>query len=193
MQKKILALIMLSILLLTGCGGDEKVSTIIVEKDGSIRGYIVEEMNASHYDADELKESVTKDIAFYNDKYEEKAMELTKFQYEEGIIKAEIKYKDASFYELYNEEVLFVGKVGEALARDFDGNTVLYKVKGKDKQITLAELGEKNYHVVIFSEPVNVKLPKKVLYLSEGLAKGSSSKKVKITDTTKEIYYIIYE
>ena len=193
MQKKILALIMLSILLLTGCGGDEKVSTIIVEKDGSIRGYIVEEMNASHYDADELKESVTKDIAFYNDKYEEKAMELTKFQYEEGIVKAEIKYKDASFYELYNEEVLFVGKVSEALARDFDGNAVLYKVKDKEKQKTMAELGEKNYHVVIFFFFFNVKLPKKVLYLSEGLAKGSSSKKVKITDTTKEIYYIIYE
>lgn len=193
MLKRMPALIMLVALLLTGCAADEKVSTIVVEKGGTVRGYIVEEMTDSHYDAKELEQSVTEDIAFYNEKYDENVMELTKFSYEEGIVKAEIKYQDASFYEIYNEEILFVGKIGEALARDFDGETVLYKVKDKKVTKTLAELEEKDYHVVIFSDPVNVKLPKKVLYLSEGLSKGGSSKKVKITDNTKEIYYIIYE
>lgn len=193
MKKKIPAFLLLGILLLTGCVGEEKVSTITVEKDGSIKSYIVEEMNASHYNEEELKESVTEDIEFFNDKYEKKVMELNKFQYEEGIVKAEIEYSDADLYEIYNEEILFVGRVSEALANDFDEKAILYKVKDQSQQKTLAELEEDNYHIVIFSEPVNVKLPKKALYISEGLEKGSSSKRVKITDNTKGIYYIIYE
>ena len=68
MRRKIPALIMLVILLLTGCGGDEKVSTMTVSKNGSIKSFIVEEMNAEHYDAEELKTAVNEDISFYNEK-----------------------------------------------------------------------------------------------------------------------------
>ena len=49
-----------------------------------------------------------------------------------------------------------------------------------------------NYRIVIFSEPVDVKVPKKIVYTSEGL-QLNGKKTVTVTDKEKEIYYIIYE
>ena len=48
------------------------------------------------------------------------------------------------------------------------------------------------YKVVVFSEPVDVSVPKSIVYVSEGLEK-TGKKTVTVLDKEKEIYYIIYE
>lgn len=193
MRKKWIALSLFPVLFLMGCSGGQDVSSITIDKDGTVKSYIVEDFTASYYDAEELKLSVSDDILTFNEQYEETAIELTKFESEEGVVRATVEYKNAEVYEEFNEETMFVGLVVDALAEDYVIEGEFYSVKDMENALSFAEINDENYHIMIFTEPVNVKTPGKVLYVSDGLEKGSSSKKVTVTDNTKEIYYIIYE
>lgn len=193
MRKKIIALALLTSLFLSGCGADGDTSQLTIDKEGAVKSYIVEAFTASYYDTEELQTSVNEDINYFNEKYEETAVELTDFVFEEGVVKATIEYQNADIYEEFNEETLFLGTIEEALAEKYDAEVTLYDVKNSENTVALKNIEDESYHIMIFTEPVNVKVPKKVLYVSDGLQKGSSSKKVTVTDNTIEIYYIIYE
>ena len=193
MRKKVIALALLSVLFLSGCGDDANVSQLTIDKEGAVKSYIVEEFTASYYNAEELQTGVTEDINYINEKYDGTVIELTKFAYEEGVVKATIEYQNANLYEEFNEEVLFVGTIEEAVAEKYQINATFYDAKNPENEVKFADIKDENYHIMIFTEPINVKVPHKVLYVSEGLQKGNSSKKVSVTDNTQEIYYIIYE
>ena len=177
MQKKILALALLFALGLTGCAKSPTVSTLNIGKDMEVTSYIVEDFSAAHYDADELKNSVQNDILEANGQLKQTAIELTAYELTEGVLNATIEYQSAKAYEEFNEETLYVGLWEEAVAEG-------YKID--------ADMENDNYHIVIFSEPVNVKVPKKIVYASEGL-QLNGRKTVTVTDKEKELYYIIYE
>ncbi len=195
MRKKKIAIILLCLTFLTGCGYGQDTSAMIIKKNGEVKSYIVEDFSASYYDITELQESVEGDILSFNETYGESTIELKKFEVDEmNVLRATMIYEDANAYEEFNKETLFVGTLLEAIEAGYDLNTSYYGVSDASVTITYDELiKENNYHVVIFTEPVNVKVAKKVIYISEGLQKGGSSKEVVITDNTKEIYYIIYE
>ena len=192
MRKRWIVLALLSVLFLVGCAEGQDVSSMTIDEDGAVKSYIVEDFTASYYDAEELEASVSDNILYFNEKYEETVVELTKFQAEEGILKATIEYRSAKIYEEFNEETLFAGTIQDALAEDYDIDADFYSVKDMENKLAFADI-EENFHIVIFSEPVNVEVAGKVLYVSDGLQKGSGSKKVTVADDTKEIYYIIYE
>ena len=177
MRKKYLALALLTVFILTGCVGSPDVSTLNIKKDGTVKSYIVEEFTASYYNAEELKNDVSKEVLRINEEYGQMVMELTQYELEEGILKATIEYQNADVYEDFNEETLFAGSLEEALAEEFTID---------------ADIENDNYHIVIFSEPVDVKVPKKIVYVSDGL-QTIGSKTVTVTNKEKEIYYIIYE
>ncbi len=178
MQKRILAFALLTALFLTGCAYNPEVSTISIGKNGEVESYIVEDFTASYYDAEELRNSVLADIQKVNEEYEQPAIELTAYELtESGILKSSIKYHSAKAYEEFNEETLYVGLWKEAISEG-------YKVD--------AQIEDEEYRIVIFSEAVNVMVPKNIVYASEGL-QLNGKKTVTVTDKEKEIYYIIYE
>ena len=178
MQKRKIALALLTAILLTGCGYDPEVSTISIGKDGNVDSYIVEEFAASYYDAEELRNIVMEDIQQANNELKQTAIALDSYELtEEGILKATVTYENAVAYETFNKETLYVGLWKDALAKG-------YAVK--------ADMKDEEYHVAVFSEPVNVKVPKNILYVSEGL-QLDGKKTVTVTDKEKDIYYIIYE
>lgn len=177
MQKKYLALALLVILFLTGCAGKPGVSTLIISKEGEVKSYIIEEFAAPYYDAEELKSNVLNDILHANEQLKQTAIELTSYELVEGVLSATIEYQSAKAYEDFNEETLYVGLWEEAVAEG-------YKID--------AAIENDNYHIVIFTEPVDVKVPKKIVYVSDGLQK-TGKKTVTVTDREKEIYYIIHE
>lgn len=193
MRKGWMALTLLSILFLVGCGEGQKESLMSIDKDGMVKSYIVEDFTASYYDAEELKASVSEDILSFNEESEETVIELTKFQAEEGVLRATIEYKNAEIYEEFNEETLFVGSIEAALEKGYKINASFYSIQDMETALKFADVKEEAYHIIIFSEPVSVKAPGKVLYVSDGLQKGNGSKNVAVTDNTQEIYYIIYE
>ena len=178
MQKRKIALSLLAATLLAGCGYDPAVSTISIGKDGNVDSYIVEEFTASYYDAEELRNTVMEDIQQANNELKQTAIALDSYELtEEGVLKATVTYENAVAYETFNKETLYVGLWKDTLAKG-------YTVK--------ADMKDEEYHVVVFSEPVNVKVPKNILYVSEGL-QLEGKKTVTVTDKEKDIYYIIYE
>ena len=177
MQKKYLALALLGVLFLTGCSGSHDVSTLSINKDGEVTSYIVEEFLAPNYDAEELKRNVLSDIAVANENLKHSAIELKDYELVDGSLKATIDYKSAKAYEEFNEETLYVGTLNKALKEGYDID---------------ADIEDDEYHIVLFTENVNVEVPKKIVYVSDGLQKNGS-KAVTVTDKEKEIYYIIYE
>lgn len=193
MRKSVVTLAMLSAMLLTGCGDDGNVSQITIDKEGGVKSYIVEDFTFSYYDADELQAKVLSDITDLNEEHGKDVIKLTDFAYEQGIVKATVEYSGTDIYEEFNEETMFCGTPAEAISQKYDENTVLYDVNDMEKTVSLKKLEDKECQILIFTEPVNMKLSQKVLYVSEGLTKGNSSKKVSITDDKQEIYYIIYE
>lgn len=178
MQKRILAFALLAALFLTGCAYNPEVSTINIGKNGEVESYIVEDFAAAYYDAEELQSSVLADIQKANETYEQPAIELTAYEMTEGgILKASIEYQNAKAYEEFNEETLYVGLWKDALSEGYAAN---------------AGIEDEGYHIVVFSEPVNVRVPKNIVYASEGL-QLSDRKTATVTNKEKEIYYIIYE
>ena len=177
MQKKYWALALLIAVFMMGCGKEPTVSTMTIHKDGLIESYIVEDFFAPQYDATELENGVKDDIIAMNEAYETPVIELTGFEVLEGVLKATIEYQNTSAYEEFNEETLYVGPLEEAKKEGFPVN---------------AELENAEYQVVVFSEKVDVKVPKNIVYVSEGLQK-SGKKTATVLDKEKEIYYIIYE
>ena len=177
MQKKYLALALPVVLFLTGCAGEPSVSTLTISKEGEVKSYIVEEFAAPYYDAEELKSNVLDDILYANEQLKQTAIELTGYELVEGVLHATIEYQSTKAYEEFNEETLYVGLWEEAVNEGYEID---------------AAIENDNYHVAVFTEPVDVKVPKKILYVSDGLQK-TGKKTVTVTDKEKEIYYIIYE
>ena len=177
MHKRYWALALLVTIFMMGCGKEPVVSTMTIHKDGVVESYIVEEFMAPQYDANELKDSVLEEIAALNEAYENPIIELKGFEVIEGVLKANIEYQDANAYEDFNEETLYVGSWEEAITMGYPVST---------------ELENDEYKVVVFSEPVDVIVPKNIVYVSDGLNK-TGKKTVTVLDKEKEIYYIIYE
>ena len=153
MQKRYLALALLIALFLTGCAENPSVSTMSISKEGEVKSFIVEDFAASYYDAEELKNDVLSDIAVVNEEQQQSLIELINYELVEGVLSATIVYQNAKVYEEFNEETLFVGLWQEAVSEGY--------------QID-ADIENENYHVVVFTEPVDVKVPKKILYVSDG-------------------------
>ncbi len=194
MRKKTIAMIVLCIPFLVGCGNSFDTSSMTITKDGMIESYIVEDFSATYYDADELEQSITTDVNSFNADYENEVIELKEFSIEEGVLNATITYENADVYEKFNEEKLFLGSMAEAIEKGYKFDVPFFSVVNSGQKTDYDTIKkENNYHVVIFTEPVNVKVFDKVVYISDGLQKGDGAKKVMVTDTTKEIYYIIYE
>lgn len=177
MRKRCWALALLITFLVMGCGKEPVVSTMIIHKNGVVESYIVEEFLAPQYDANELQRSVLEELATVNESYDNPIIELKEFEVVEGVLKAIIEYQKTSAYEEFNEETLYVGLWEEAIKAGYPVN---------------AELENNQYQVVVFSEKVNVTVPKNIVYVSEGLEK-TSKKTATVLNKEKEIYYIIYE
>ncbi len=193
MRKRWIVPALLLVLLLTGCGEGKDSSVLVIDRHETVTSYIVEDFSASYLNAEELKTNVTEEINKANEGQENPVVELTKLEVEEGILRSTMEYQNTKAYEEFNEETLFVGTIDEAKEKGYSLDIDLYGVKDLNTKVKLSTVQTEDMKVLIFSEPVSVKAPKKILYISDGLVPGKSSKKADVTDNTKEIYYIFYE
>lgn len=186
---------LLLVTLLVGCAGSKGENTIMeVHKDGSVKSHIVEAFDQSYYDEAELQESMESDIADYNVTAGDKNISLDQFLVKDAVAKATITYASAEDYMAFNEETLFLGTIKEAKSAGYEVSVDMNAVEDTSSIQKLSSLsGDENMKLVIFSEPVEVKVYGKVLYVSKGLAPGSSDKSVTVTDTNQDLYYVIFE
>lgn len=180
MYKKIIGICtVLGVLSLTGCGsaGNAEMTTIEVEKDGSLTSMIVEDFEKEYYDAEDLKEYTLDIVAAYNAAEEGRKVSVSKVEVKDGVVKLLMKYPNAADYTGFNGKEFFCGTVAEAYDNGIDLDVTLVDAidhANKVGKSEILQMGEKK--LVVLEEDVAVQVPGKILYISEGteLIEGKS-------------------
>lgn len=149
------------------------VSTVRLNKDGSIEQLTVEQMAA---DEDALRSFVEDEVAAYSGTGEVELVSLETT--EDGMTKLLLKFSDASCYEAFEGDVCFVGTVSEALAAGYE--------------VPEEMSADTNAKIAIVSEGYSVMLPGKILQSSGGTI-GENNKTVTVSTDEESPIYMIYE
>jgi len=174
-----LALGILAMLLLTGCGQaklPDKIDepTIAIDGEGRVTSYLVELFDKEYYDITELTSMAISEAAEYNTgKQAESGVPVTVEKVEElkdGSQKIVVTYKydGAETFSDFNGSILFYGTVKEAMDAGYDLAGSLKSVKDGSMISGEQVMGDSEKHVVITQEKVRIYCPQKVAYISEG-------------------------
>ncbi|MCM1184776.1 MAG: hypothetical protein NC337_15520 [Roseburia sp.] len=136
---------------------DEMVTSVSVNKDGSIESRIVEEFEASYYDVSALRTMIEEAAAEYTNETASAEVSLEGCEVVDGKVNVEIKYNDYNAYAGFNGETFFAGTIQEAYQAGFDLNVTLKAVSDKDDAQTVSKqelLGMGDNHIIIFERPL---------------------------------------
>lgn len=184
-------LTVLVIMLAAGCSdAQEDKNTVYLKKDGTVTGTIIEDFSQSYYDSAELENLIKTNTEEYNKDSEK--VKFNKLEVKNDTARLVMNYDTAQDYSDFNEVVLFSGSISDAknggYEFDYDfagveeGNTV-----SSDTVKSLTQL-----NVVIFEENIEVKLDKKILYLSSN-AELVDNKTARFAGEPDGLAYIVYE
>ena len=170
------------VLALAGCGeapAEEPISTstIVLAADGSFTHYRVEDFDREYYQLSELDSMIRQEVQNYvsgapGDGQAVAVEQVDTLEENRDQVMVSLHFADSSVYEDYAAQVdqqsrsLFYGTVKEAIAEGYDLAGVLLDAK-KGTAVTaeqLNKIGDKL--VLIFEEPLQIRCPSKVLYIS---------------------------
>ncbi len=201
MKRKIRGLLLVSMVLaamfLSGCSntGNIERNTIVVKKDGSVLGAIIEDFSDSKYVSEELKAMLEEEIAAYNAKAGEGRVTLETYEVtEDKKVKVYLEYASFEDYAGFNEETFFAGTVSEAYEAGYEF-VDMKNVSGEGAAMGKADVLEKgSMKIVIFEEPVHVRVNGKISYISSGMT--VEGKKEAVADNEEGMtgtFYLMYE
>lgn len=143
-------------------------TTMYVDKEGKVYETVVEDFSMPQYDEEELSLTIAEEIAAYNSKNGVDTIALEHFKVENGIVKTQLTYKTASDYEAFNQEDFFNGTISEALAAGYTMDVILQNPSNPDETIDLYQiLTMQDKKVMITDIPARLRVPSKILYVSE--------------------------
>lgn len=162
-KKAILPILILSIAL-TGCGASADSSSLALSKKGVLTQTIVEEWDQEQYDKNELQQQIETDIQQYG-----QDIELNSIKVKDAAVTVKMTYQNLETYAQYNQVVLFKGTVAQCQAAGYLLEGEFKDTQGEDVNRTqVINIGDA-CTVLVFQEPVNVKVPGKILYYSSSL------------------------
>lgn len=175
---------------LTACGSkaeeesaaDASVSSVSVNKDGSITSKIVEDFAESYYDVDGLKSMIETAIAEYKSQNDAAQISLKKCEKTEGAIEVLIEFGSFSDYAGFNEEDFFAGTIQAANQAGYDLNVTLQATSDSLEKASISKpelLGMGDHHIIIIEaakteevgdlETIRVNCFGEILYVGEGV------------------------
>lgn len=171
-MRKLMTVIILVLLtgLFSGCGqsADAKVSTVIFNKNGQVTGVTIEDFSQDNYKLSELEAMVEEAIGDYNASFGAESVVLKSLTVENNIAKMIIQYQTAKDYQEFNQKVLFIGTVKEAIEQGYDLNVTLTDAKDTDKSVMQEEIEKmQEATIIITEEPMHVRAFKNMKYYSE--------------------------
>lgn len=162
--------------LLTGCSRFSPEETAVsIGKDGAVTAAVIDKLDQSYYDAEELKASVESSVAEYNGEAGEDTITIDKFETgEEGEVELFMKYASYRDYAAFNNVDFYVGDITDGYNNGgYRFETGFYQVeKGKivGEEIQREEIFEgSNHPMMVFSEDMAVEVPGKILYVSSNV------------------------
>ncbi len=202
MKKIILALIMIFCMgLLSACAQktDADVSTVFIEKKGSVVSLDVENLDRDYYSEEELESYITEHIEEYTGEHGDTVEKLS-FDVEGETAKLKMEYDSCEDYAGFNGIEFYHGTVVKAQAQGYDFDTEFYSVKDGEKQKDAAKkdvLADDDANVAIIKANINVKVPGSILFVSSKDTKLEGKDTVSITgkgsNEEAALTYIIYK
>ncbi|MGN0242749.1 MAG: hypothetical protein ACI4CT_01665 [Lachnospiraceae bacterium] len=191
MKKRCLCILLLILLLmLSGClnpisklrfSGQDSTITMLRE-DGSLDSIYVEKFDEPFYDEDELKEYIDGEIEQMNHNRGKESVKRASFQVKEGIAKLYLKYDSVDSYNEFNVTSFYSGSLD-----DTELKGPLFDLSGK--QVQVEEL-DRSLKLISTEEAIQVQVPGRILYVSEGVTIEKDDVAVMSQDG---ISYILYE
>lgn len=197
----------LTMLLMTGCTKFEPQSDAVsIDKKGQItRAFVddsfVDESNQP-YDVEEIQAMMEDELETYNSKFGVDHITLEKCVLEDGVLTIQIICDQAKYYQDYcsyfnddytteeDDVEFFAGTVGEA--SDFDFKASFQTADGESADASQV-LANKKYKVVVLNEPIEVRTPGAIQYVSDNVEMlGKKQAKVQESDQLERAY-IIYK
>ena len=192
-MKALLPILILSIAL-KGCGASADSSSLVLNKKGVITQTIVEEWDQEQYDKKELQDQIENQITEYGQK-----IELNSIKTKDGKITVKMTYQDLASYVDYNQVTLFHGTVSQCQASGYLLEGDFKDAKGEPVDRTqVLNIGDKCV-VLVFQEPLSVKIPGKILYCSSSLELVSAKEvKASLEENSEDFLlpnpvYVIYK
>lgn len=203
--------LLLASLFLWGCGENEaaegmagqvsKLTAIEVMKDGSIVETITEDFDKDYYDEETLKNMVLGEIAEYNKTSGNAGISIEKFENKKEKLTVRMKYPSAEVYtsyntDEYNEMFLFNGTVAQAYDAGQSFDITLKDIKGENTVGKDELLAMGDAKLLIATMPVHVKVPGKILYISENMTADGKSEADMQPDENGEAsgtYYVVFQ
>jgi hypothetical protein len=174
MQKgKAILLLSGMILGLAGCGQKETsdISSVSVEKDGTITHQIVGYFEQNYYDADSLEELATERIEEYCEDQSEGAVSLLSVEQENSKVSLSLQYASPEDYSGFNNRTLYVGTLEEAKDLDYDLEKIAFiSTKNEPEELGAIEEPDQKQIVIIATkagEELLVNTYGKVLYINQ--------------------------
>lgn len=175
-KTKGLVLAVIAFGLLTGCSRfSPKETAVSIGKDGAVTAAVIDRLDQSYYDADELKANVESSVADYNGSAGEDTITVEKFEVgEEGEVELFMKYASGKDYADFNNVDFYVGDITDGYNNGgYRFETTFRQVeKGKaaGEEIQREEIfAGSNHPMVVFSENMAVEVPGKILYVSSNV------------------------
>lgn len=201
-MKKInqLIIILLAVMTMTGCamnGAMEEGNSISVAKNGTIIGTLMNVLDQSYYDPEELKSMIISEIADVNQEYGESAVELNDFKCDDsGNVKVKIKYANSEAYEAFNGCTFFSG--ASVVAHQVYGLEGNFLSVNEGKLTTEEAVVADDSKIVVLTENLNVVVPGKIVAITDNVEiTGKKTATVKIpteeNESEEELAYIVYK
>jgi hypothetical protein len=180
--------------LLTGCGGFSPDETAVsVGKDGTITAAVIDTLDQSYYDADELKADVESSVSAYNTTAGEDSITVDKFEIsEEGDVSLFMDYASYEDYASFNNVDFYAGDITDGYNNGgYRFQITFHQVeKGQvqDGEISRQDIfAGANHSLVVFSEDMEVEVPGNILYVSSNVeVTGKKTARMAGSSTTAE-------
>lgn len=179
--------------LLTACGAgsDEEVTSVSIQKDGTVLSHIVEEFEQSYYDQEELQQAILKEAAEYNKAAGNGRINVEKINVDGGVATVRMIYQNAGDYAGFNHVVFFAGTASDA-QEEHELNVVLSGVKDTNDTLSKADiLAMEGYKILITDIKEPVYLDGRAEYISDNVTAANDRKSVWISGAGQG--YVLYK
>ena len=113
MKKQKLGLALAAVLLLSGCGGIEKMTetTVTVDDKGTVEELLLEDFSDETYNEEELTAQINELVEAYNKEAGSEAVSVKSMQVKDKQAKVQLEYQSVADYRGFNQVDFFAGWV----------------------------------------------------------------------------------
>ncbi len=191
------AVLLLVLLMLTACGSaePEEISTIEVQKDGSIIQSTVGSFDKDYYSKEDLESFAKEEIQSYSASGDG-TIELSDISMlDDGNVKLTLKFDNSETYTAFEGKTLFMGTIAQAIVAGYEPSGYMTPVEEGESADASVKVKEADYtmdmNTLVVQEQYEVTVPGEILWVSSVGTKLTGESSVQIN--TDELTYIIYQ